>query len=240
MLFGYWKRGLFFAFISLFMVLCIWLAARPVGISQAHAATGDTIFEDMSAPAGITATHTTDYLIIGQAWGDVNQDGWPDLYVTDDAGPSTLYLNDGDGTFSIAPYNAQVALPGTISAGAVFGDYNNDSWPDLYVLNLGANALFMNDGGNGFVNVTDPAGVGDLNRGQTGMWGDYDRDGFLDLFVVNYNCVECPNENRDVLYHNNGDGTFSNVTAALVDASIRKPGFTGSFLDFDNDLFWTL
>ncbi len=217
-------------------LFCFIFAAYSLSTADAAAAAEFVpVFQDVSGAAGISATHTTELMIIGQAWGDVNQDGWPDLFVTDDEGPNTLYLNDGDSTFSVSPNNAQVAMPGMVGSGAVFGDYNNDDWPDLYVLNVGPNMLFMNNGGNGFVDVTSPAGVGDGNRGQTGAWGDYDKDGFLDLYVVNYNCTACPNGNRDTLYHNNGDGTFSDVTGALIDQVIRKPGFTGSFLDYDND-----
>ncbi len=73
---GYWPRKLFFGLLGLSLALFAWLAARPVESRQVPAGTGDTYFLDVSGTAGITATHYTDILIIGQAWGDVNQRGW--------------------------------------------------------------------------------------------------------------------------------------------------------------------
>ena len=107
-------------------------------------------FSNANSRTGINATHSKipQYYTTGQAWSDYDRDGWLDLYVTSTIGQNTLYRNNGNGTFSVSPLNGQVALANAKSGGAVFGDYNNDGWPDLYVLALGQNTLFRNDGGN--------------------------------------------------------------------------------------------
>jgi hypothetical protein len=93
-----------------------------------------TIFADVTSYAQIGETRIGQDRLIGQAWGDYDQDGWYDLYVTDPAGPNILYRNKGDGTFAISSLAGQVALINTQSSGAVFADYNNDGYPDLYIL----------------------------------------------------------------------------------------------------------
>ncbi|MEZ4706109.1 MAG: FG-GAP-like repeat-containing protein [Caldilineaceae bacterium] len=209
-------------------------------------------FRDVSQQAGITATHrgdwrmfdptfTTGYLGVGQAWGDYNNDGWPDLFVTGNEDPNVLYHNNGDGTFSLTPFAESLNLPGILSGGAVWGDYDNDGWKDLYVLNHGPNALFHNERGRGFTNVAAAAGVDDAGKGSTATWGDYDNDSFLDLYVTNWACYpECGEpvdftQSQDRLYHNNSDGTFEDVSDLLVYEKLLGAGFTASFVDYDND-----
>ena len=212
-------------------------------------------FVDVSEAAGLQATHRGDwelfeddfaegYLGIGQAWGDYDRDGWIDLYVTGNQDANILYRSTGDGRFAISPLAPQVALTDALSGGAVWADYDNDGWLDLYVLNHGANTLFHNENGAGFRNVTMQAGVGDPGKGTTATWGDYDGDSYLDLYVVNWSCFpECgdPNitrehdEARDTLYRNRGDGTFADVTHLLEYDLLLGAGFSASFTDYDND-----
>ena len=195
-------------------------------------------FRDVSESAGIQFNRISDEKTIGQAWGDVNNDGWLDLYVTDDGGGNSLYHNNGDGTFQISPLAEHVALPNVESAGATFIDYDNDGWLDLYVLNWGANTLFHNEAGERFVDVTKQAGVAGDHNSKSATWGDYDQDGFTDLYVVNWACYpKCGRPvagDSDRLYHNNGDGTFSNVTR-LLGGKTGGAGFAASFTDYDND-----
>lgn len=223
---------------SLIVVAALWLGA---GATRAQ---GDSPpFVEVTDAAGIQGPRTGNEKITGQPWGDYDRDGWVDLYLTDGGfpkkpGPNRLYRNNGDGTFSLSPLAEQVALADVKSSSAVWADYNNDGWLDLYVVNWGANQLFRNDAGQGFSDVTAAAGVGDTSNGKTASWGDYDNDGFLDLYVANWSCT--PNCGRPVtgdndnLYHNNGDGTFSDVTGLLSDQTWGA-GFIASFVDYDGD-----
>lgn len=228
---------------------CILLSAFLPGVRGSSSPVSTALFTDVSEAAGIRATHRAvwdpegrgeGYLGVGQAWGDYDNDGFLDLYVTGNQDLNVLYRNLGDGTFAVSPSATQVSLPEAKSGGAVWADYDNDGWRDLYVLNAGADVLFKNDAGRGFIDVTDKAGVGDTGKGESATWGDYDSDGFLDLYVVNWSCLpECNPENvnlsRDRLYHNGGDGTFTDVTELLVEEKTLGAGFSATFGDFDND-----
>ena len=225
------------------------LAASPALAQQA----APDLFVDVSEEAGIGALHeatweefsgenfTRGYLATGQAWGDYDNDGWVDLYLTGGLNPSALYRNDGDGTFSISEHSGDVGLPDVWTGGAVWADYDNDGFKDLYVLANGANVLFHNEAGQGFQDVTQAAGVGDTGKGTTAAWGDYDGDGYLDLYVANWSCIpECPRPAdpvlaSDRLYHNNRDGTFTDVSGLLNAVKLQGSAFSASFVDFDND-----
>jgi cytochrome c peroxidase len=197
-------------------------------------------FKDVSAEAGVVNNRLPGIeMFAGQAWGDYDNDGWVDLYVTDPAGPNTLYRNHGDGTFTVAALAEQVALPQAYSQGAIFADYDNDGWKDLFVANWGQNTLFRNDQGRAFTDVTAAAGLaGDSANSKTASWGDFDGDGWLDLYVANWSCYpKCGRQlegDPDRLYHNQGDGTFRDVSDWLG-GGLTGAGFVASFIDFDND-----
>ena len=212
-------------------------------------AQGTPQFVDVSESAGISAPHRAiwdpdksrqGYLAIGQAWGDYDRDGWIDLFVTGNLAPNTLYRNLGNGKFAVSEHSQLLGLPDSPSGGATFADYDNDGWTDLYIVNYGANRLFRNDSGAGFIDATARAGVGDTGKGTSAAWGDYDNDGWLDLFVTNWSCFpECEHvdftQQADRLYHNNGDGTFTDVSATLGYAQTLGAGFAPGFFDYDND-----
>ena len=218
-------------------------------VSAASAQPGQPIFRDVSAEAGIAASHRAiwddkeamqGFLAIGQAWGDYDRDGWLDLFVTGNLDPNALYRNNGDGSFSLSAHSDQLNQPQAPSGGATWADYNNDGWLDLYIVNYGANRLFRNDSGAGFTDVTLAAGVGDNGKGTSAAWGDYDGDGWLDLYLTNWSCYpECDpvdfTMQGDRLYHNNGDGTFTDVTLTLDYALTLGAGFAPAFLDYDGD-----
>ncbi len=193
----------------------------------------DVWYEDVTDAAGILSGQGTlnDFFATGQAWGDCNNDGLLDLYLTNSIGDNKLYMNNGNGSFSLSPVNAQVALGQTASSGTVWVDYDNDGWLDLYVLNDGPNTLLRNMAGAGFEDVTAVSGTGNDKRGMASMWGDINGDSYLDLYVVNWGE---PGQKEDGLYMANGDGTFADHSGTLG-ASGAGPGCTGSFLDFDND-----
>ncbi len=197
------------------------------------------LFADVSWQAGIVDNRVaSNEMTAGQAWGDYDNDGWVDLYVTDSSGANTLYHNQGDGTFQVSSLAGQVALRDAYSFGATFVDYDNDGWRDLYVTNWGADVLFRNDGGERFIDITAKAGIRENANSKTASWGDYDQDGFLDLYIANWSCYpKCgrPMDGEsDLLHRNNGDGTFSNVSD-LLGGSLNGAGFVASFTDYDND-----
>ena len=166
----------------------------------------------------------------GQAWADLNRDGFVDVVLTNQHLPNTVLMGGPGGTFTSPIWSSDIALPDEISAGAVFGDVDNDGWPDLYITNFGPNALFRNLGGQGFEDVTDTAGVDDPGVGETAAFGDFDGDGFLDLYVAN-NDVASP----DPLYRSNGDGSFEHASYLLDLELHSRPSFSASFFDYDLD-----
>ena len=170
-----------------------------------------------------------------------------------------LYHNNHDGTFSDVTAKAGLSTP-CFAMGGAAGDYNNDGWPDLYVTCLGGNVLYKNNGDGTFTDATAKAGVADGRWSAGAAFGDYDGDGFLDLMVSNYvdfhlddlpgfgtapNCkyrgidVQCGPRGLkgagDSLFHNNGDGTFTDVSKS---AGVSDPnGYYGMgvvWADFNN------
>src|SRR5205823_4678366 len=126
------------------------------------------------------------------AVADFDRDGWPDFYVTNSADGSLnrLYRNQGDGTFKDVAGElgvADVNRAGTgVSMGAIWGDYDNDGYEDLFVYKYGRPELFHNDGGKGFTSVSEKAGLPAWVNANAAVWLDYDRDGKLDLFLAGY------------------------------------------------------
>ena len=170
---------------------------------------------------------------------DFDRDGWPDIYVTNSAEGSKnhLFRNMHDGTFKDVAEElgiADVNQPGTgVSMGAVWGDYDNDGYEDLFLIKWGRPELFHNDHGNGFTRVGEKAGLPPWINANTAVWFDYDGDGLLDLFVGGYypedvdlwhlkNTRMMPdsfeyakNGGRKYLFHNLGNGSFEEISAKV-------------------------
>ena len=194
-------------------------------------------------------------------WPDLYFTNAPTIAMTlkGETSRGALYRNNHDGTFTDVTDKAGVATPCFAMGGAV-GDYNNDGWPDLYITCFGGNVLYRNNGDGTFTDVTKQAGVADGRWSTGAAFGDYDGDGFVDLMVTNYvdfhldqmpgfgsspSCryrgvdVQCgPRGLRgagDSLFHNNGDGTFTDVSVA---AGVSDPhhyyGLSTIFADFNN------
>ena len=200
----------------------------------------------------------------GVAFIDYDNDGWPDIFLvngTDWPGHflkhSTLrlYHNNHDGTFTDVTHKAGLDVE-IYGLGVAVGDYDNDGYDDLFVTAYGQNHLFHNNGNGTFTDVTQKAGFGGVKEFSTSAaWVDYDRDGRLDLVVGNYvqwspeSDLYCTMDGKGKsyctpesykgasirLWHNNGDGTFSDVTkqAGLYEPTSKTLGI--AILDFDND-----
>ena len=164
----------------------------------------------------------------GIAWGDYNNDGFIDLFVSPFNRASLLFSNNGNGTFTRV-VSGSVTTDSGATFGACWGDYNNDGWLDLFVgvNSQGNDWLYRNNGDGSFTKITSGAIVGSGGNANNCTWGDYDNDGFIDLFVAN-------SDQNDFLFHNQGDGTFNRIT---TNAIALKAGNSqgGSWGDYDND-----
>jgi hypothetical protein len=230
-------------------------------------------FTDVTAAAGIHFQHTVgrsgrlylpETLGAGCAFLDYNNDGKLDLFLVNGTrlpgypgkGPfyPALYRNEGGGHFTDVTREAGLAVD-CYGMGVAVADYDGDGFPDLYLTALGSNHLFHNNGGSTFSDVTRKAGVGRSGFWTSAAWFDYDRDGRLDLYVCNY-AQWTPATNRlcpdalgrkhmcgptyykglpSVLYHSNGDGTFTDVTkqAGLYETAGKALGV--AVWDYDDD-----
>ncbi len=170
---------------------------------------------------------------------DFDRDGWPDIYVTNskEGSKNHLYRNMHDGTFKDVAEElgvADVNQPGTgVSMGAVWGDYDNDGYEDLFLIKWGRPELFHNDHGHGFTRVSEQAGLPPWINANTAVWFDYDGDGLLDLFVGGYYPEDvdlwhlkstrmmpdsfeyATNGGRKYLFRNLGNGRFEEVSAKV-------------------------
>ncbi|MBI1916006.1 MAG: VCBS repeat-containing protein [Planctomycetes bacterium] len=188
----------------------------------------------------------------GLAVGDFDGDGHDDIYFVNQLGPNVLYRNNKDGTFTDVTAKAGVGLGDRICVAAAWGDYDNDGKQDLFVTSTrGGNVLFHNNGDGTFTDVTNKAGLTHVGHSQTAVFFDYDNDGYLDLFVTNtgkwtladkepggryfpgvgtlLELAACPRE-YNILYHNNGNGTFTDVTTK---ARLAGKGWSSDVAVFD-------
>jgi hypothetical protein len=210
-------------------------------------------FEEVSRAAGVSFTHQAptldrklDHIMpqvasMGAAVSivDFDRDGWPDIYLTNSGENSSnsLYRNLHDGKFKDVAAEvglATVNQVGTgVSMGAVWGDYDNDGYEDLFLYKWGKPELFHNDGGRSFTRVTDKTGFPSWVNANTAIWFDYDGDGRLDLFLGGYYSEEVDlwhlkntrmmpesfeyarNGGRKYLFHNLGNGSFEEVSQKL-------------------------
>lgn len=203
----------------------------------------------------------------GAAFFDYDQDGYIDLYTCSGtwiegfsksdkpkrSSGNHLYQNQKDGTFLDVTKKAGVGGP-WYSMGITVGDFNNDSFPDIYLSNYGPNTLLKNNGNGTFTDVTKRANIAGGKECSVGaVWLDYDNDSMLDLYVGNYLNFDpeykyyyapdgfpgplAYDSQPDILYHNNGDGTFDDVTKkmGIVDIDGRAMGVGAA--DYDNDGF---
>ena len=202
----------------------------------------------------------------GAAFLDYDQDGYMDIYTCsgtwvkgfskseepEEFPKNHLYRNNQDGTFEDVTEKAGVGGP-WYSMGVTVGDFNNDGYPDIYVSNNGPNTLYQNKGNGTFKNITKRAMVGGKECSVGAVWLDYDNDGLLDLYVGNYLNFDpeykyyyapdgfpgplAYDSQKDILYHNKGDGIFEDVTEkmGIIDIDGRAMGVGAA--DYDDDGF---
>ncbi len=241
-----------------------------------HKASAIVVFIDISGSAGIHFIHDNaaskeKYLIetmgSGCGWIDYNGDGLMDLYLVNGAvtqvhhpeiiPTSSLYRNNGDGTFSDVTEKASVGAKGLFGMGVAVGDYDNDGLQDLFVAGYDRSILFRNTGQGVFSDETDQAGVSNSGRwGSSAAWFDYNRDGQLDLIIANYvdwtpeGNVRCGNPGEDfraychpdtyqgqspTLYLNQGKGKFKDVSKSSLLSLSRASGLGVVTFDYDLD-----
>jgi hypothetical protein len=211
---------------------------------------GDGTFADVTEKAGIDRAQ---YFGLGVVMGDYDRDGRLDIYVANDSTPSSLYHNNGDGTFTDVGVPAGVAYSGEgqeqAGMGTDFGDYDNDGWLDLVKGNFSddTNNLYHNNRDGTFTDVTYPAGIGDVTWPFTTFGAkflDYDNDGWKDIFFANGQTFPQMDRyptgityaERSLLFHNRHDGKFDEVgLRAGPGLALKKVSRGLATADYDND-----
>ncbi len=208
--------------------------------------------------------HLPETVGAGCAFFDYDNDGWMDIYLVNSGSAdfftpvitlkNALYRNNHDGSFSDVTEKAGVA-GGSFGMGAAAADYDGDGWIDLYVTHYGRNKLYRNNGNGTFSDVAEKAGVGAPGWTTCAVWFDYDSDGRLDLFVSSfvyydkalnilcsddidrrYYCIPRPYKPRpSYLFHNNGNGTFRDVSKESGIAGSPGKSFGAVATDVNND-----
>ena len=228
------------------------------GRNQLYRNNGDGTFTDVTSHAGVGDGNWS----VSASFGDYNLDGYLDLYVANYldyqletahacflegvhiyCGPheypgirDTLYRNNGDGTFTDVTTRAGVHNDGK-GLGVLFTDYNNDSYPDIFVANDAvADFLYRNNKDGTFTDIAVSAGIAYNSEGRATASmgiasGDYDNDGVSDIFITNFSLEV------NSLFRNNGDGFYTMTTfeAGLADLSFLRLGFGTQFFDADNN-----
>ena len=210
---------------------------------------GDGTFTEVSKAAGIANPAGKG---LGIAVGDVDNDGWPDLYIANDGVRNFLYRNQRNGTFIDIAYGASVGFDGhgrpQAGMGAEIADFNDDGRPDIFVTNFSdeLNTLYRNLGAVQFEDFTENAGLlsGLTPLGFGTRLFDFDNDGDLDIHVTNGHVIDnvtlyhprLTYAQRDLLYENLGNGKFKDVSAAAGPAfTLEHVGRGSAVADLDND-----
>ena len=239
-----------------------WAQPAPLFVEVPASASGITWVHENAMSASRFLPET---LGPGCAFLDFDNDGWMDIFLVNSGPSdfwkptkpvrNALYKNNRDGTFTDVTEKAGVAGE-YFGMGVAVGDYDNDGWPDILVTSYGSCILYKNNHDGTFSNVTEKAGVATPGWTTSAVWFDYDNDGKLDLFICsfvdyrgvkklecgsnqigrNYYCVpRLFKPTASFLYHNNGDGTFTDVTQGTAIATAMGKGLGVVATDINND-----
>lgn len=223
-------------------------AASMLGSGCALCAATELTFSEQADAAGLVVVPDRPYTVQGcyaaATAGDFNRDGWQDLFVpTGGYEPDKLFINRGGGRFADEAVAWGIADP-HLGVSAAAGDFNRDGWLDLFVVSRGelgnerpgAHRLYRNNGDGTFTDIADTAGVRftspAIPDGFGAAFGDFDLDGDLDLAVAGYYV----NAGGNRLFRNNGDETFTDVTAVAIRTDLTPVrGFSPRFVDMNGD-----
>jgi len=237
--------------------LCRYMGANvfcgPVGLTGQpdvlYRNNGNGTFTDVTARAGI---RDPNYYGFGVIFTDLDNDGWPDIYVANDSQANLLFHNKKNGTFSEVGLSSGTALNEAGRAqsgmGVTVGDYDGNGFMDIFVTNFArdTNTLYKNLGNMFFIDTTVAAGLGEISLPYLG-WGaslaDFDNDGLPDIFAANghvYPQVDALNVGqkylqRKELYRNQGNGKFDEIARSSPDLLIGKSSRGAAVADYDND-----
>ena len=186
---------------------------------------------DVTASSGLPLDNLYTF---GASWGDYNNDGFLDVFICNrDLSlqiPNYLFKNKGDGTFVNVSMTSGIGSGSHLSLCAAFFDYNNDGWQDIYVSNdkiQTVNLLYHNNGDGTFAEMGEVSGTNVAIDAMSTTIGDYNNDGWFDIYVTN-------GPNGNVLFKNNGDGTFTNM-AEDSGTTFNSSAWSSVFLDAEND-----
>ncbi|OUR94269.1 hypothetical protein A9Q87_01075 [Flavobacteriales bacterium 34_180_T64] len=190
---------------------------------------GSFVFQDITLTSGLSTDNMFSY---GASWGDYNNDGFLDVFISNRTTTvgNKLYRNNGDGTFLDVSSVAGIQSSAVASFCAAFLDINNDGLQDIYVSNdkpFNPNVLYKNNGDGTFTDISASSGTDVGIDAMTVTVGDFNNDGWFDIYITN-------NPDGNVLYENNGDETFTDV--ALSSGTLfNSVSWGASFFDADND-----
>lgn len=188
-------------------------------------------FTDVSAEAGVADSGPG----VAAVWGDMDNDGDLDLFVSNRPGNNALFRNEGNGHFTNVAAQAGVTDPSGYGEGSAWADIDGDGLLDLYVANYSSapgnqpNRLFQNQDGLHFSDVAAERGVAHMGNGEGIAWADFDNDGDMDLYIAN------ANYGANVLFQQQADGTYLNVAAQMHVLGGPGRSFGAAWGDYDND-----
>ena len=208
--------------LSVILIICL------VGLSQIRA---QILFDEVANQLDLIYTNSV-LEGTGISFCDFDNDGWDDITVAVDPDEEIIFFKNNNGVFETFIF--EIIQPFVPVKQVVWIDFDNDGDKDFFVASqLGGNFLYENLGGNTLIDITAMSGLPTNNiRTNTGSWGDYDNDGDLDVFLGNRDLnLMIPN----MLYRNEGDGTFTNVTIESGIGNVSTLTFQGTFFDYNND-----